>query len=319
MAKTLRWNDLKIGLLFAGAVVAAAGGVLIFGRVGSLRGKTLRIFVTTDAARGVIRGTEVWLDGQKVGLVRAISFQPPTVSVNDRVVIALDVLSAAETQLRRDSQVQIRPGATLIGDEVVYLSSGTSKAAPVADGDTIHSTQQVDYEAASDEATEAMKQLPPIIANVKLLGAQLKSVNGTLGALGVDQGMPEMRRVRARATLLLAKLSDSTGTIGLAMNGRDPLTARATHAMAEADSIRALMASNDHSLGRFRRDTTIKAEIARLQAELSEVERLAASPNGTIGRFRTDSAITRGIQRDRAALDSIMADMKKHPLRYNPF
>ena len=43
------------------------------------------------------------------------------------------------------------------------------------------------------------------------------------------------------------------------------------------------------------------------------------SPNGTIGRLRGDSALIQNIHRDYAALDSLIADMKKHPLRYSPF
>jgi hypothetical protein len=128
-----------------------------------------------------------------------------------------------------------------------------------------------------------------------------------------------MRRVRARASDLLGRLSTSEGTVGLALDKRDLLMARARRAMAQTDSIRALLASNDHTLGRYRRDTTSKAHIAALRAELSEVQRLASSPNGTIGRLRTDSAIVRALHRDLAALDSLLADMKKHPLRYNPF
>jgi hypothetical protein len=89
--------------------------------------------------------------------------------------------------------------------------------------------------------------------------------------------------------------------------------------MARADSIRTLFASDAHSLGRFRRDTTVVRDIKSIRAELAELQRMAADTNGTIGRFRSDSAVTRAIHLDMAALDSLMADIKKHPLRYSPF
>jgi hypothetical protein len=60
-------------------------------------------------------------------------------------------------------------------------------------------------------------------------------------------------------------------------------------------------------------------EIAQLREEVAEVQRLAADPSGTIGRVRSDSAITRSIHRDLVALDSLMADMRKHPFRYIVF
>ncbi len=320
MAQSLQWKDLKIGILATTTVVAAAVGVLTFGRVGMLHGKTFRVYVATDAARGVIRGTEVWLDGQKVGLVRDVKFRPATVTPKDRIVISLSILEKAQSHVRLDTRVQVRAGGTLIGDQVVYLSSGTAKMREVADGDTIHVTHgQTDYEEASSELAQASKEFPAIIENVKLLSAQLKSVNGTLGALGADNGTAEMKRVRARASRLLARMSEGDGTVSLALTNRELLMARAQRAMSQTDSIRALLSSDRNSFGRFRRDSTLKGTVERLRAELKELQQRAADPNGTLGRLRSDSAIVQNIHRDFAALDSLLADMKKHPLRYNPF
>jgi ABC-type transporter Mla subunit MlaD len=321
MARTLRWQDLKIGLLSTAGVIAAALGVLNFGRVGTLHGKTFQIYVTTKAARGVIRGTEVWLDGQKVGLVRDVAFQPPTVEPSNRIVMKLRILKSAEQHVRLDTRVQVRSGSSVIGDQVVFMSSGTARMRQVADGDTIHSSDaQVDYESLSGDAAEATKDFPAIIENVKLLSAQLRSVNGTLGALGVEGTGGAMQRVRARASRVLDRLSSSsTGTVGLALTNRELMLARARRALSQTDSIRALLGSNEHSLGRFRRDSTLLGHVTSVRAALDSLQRLAASPNGTIGRFRADSAIILNIQRDRAALDSLITDMKKHPLRYTPF
>jgi len=318
MAKPLRWNDLKIGILSAAGIIAAALGVLIFGRVGTLHGKTFELHVTTDAARGVIRGTEVWLDGQKVGLVRGIDFRPPSVVVKDRLVLTLRVLESARPHIRMDTRVQIRSGATVIGDQVVYMTSGTAKMREVAAGDTIRSSSQVDYEGVSADAADATKQIPLIMANVKVLSAQLKSVEGTLGAVGVE-GSAEFKQVRAKANRLLTRFDESHGSARLFLDNSDLLMARAHRAMAQVDSIRTLLASNQHSLGRFRRDTTIVRAITNLRAEITDLQRRAASPDGSIGRFRSDSAITRNLHHGVAALDSLLADMKKHPLRYNPF
>ena len=319
MSKPLRWKDLRVGLLSSAAIVVTGVGVLTFGRVGTLHGSTFRLYVATDAARGVIRGTDVWLDGQKVGLVRDVKFRPITVPQHDRVLIVLNVLESAQPHLRKDTKVQIRAGTSVIGDQVVYLSSGTARMARVADGDTIHSTDQIDFESTSADAAQATKEFPAIIENVKLLSAQIKTVDQTLDALGVDGTGSQIISMKARASRIFAKLSDTVGSVGLALSKRDLLMARANRAMAQTDSIRALLASNDHSLGRFRRDSSVVREITRLRAEMSNLQQLAQNPNGTIGRLRGDSAIVQNIHRDLAALDSLMADMKKHPLRYNPF
>src|SRR5580765_5672365 len=259
MAKPLQWSQLKTGILASAGVAVVAVGVLTFGRVGILHGKTFSLHVATGAARGVIRGTEVWLDGQKVGLVREIDFRAPSVPPRDRVVLSLKVLESARPHIRLDTRVQIRSGATVIGDQVVYMSSGTAKMREVANGDTIHSREQVDYEGLGSEAADATKALPAILENVKLLTAQLKTAQATLAALGVNG--PEMTRLKARSSRLLARLAESQGTLSQTFEHRDFFAERAGRAMAQADSIRALMGSDAHSLGRFRRDTTIKYEI----------------------------------------------------------
>jgi len=241
----------------------------------------------------VIRGTEVWLEGQKVGLVENVGFQPPTTAQSERLVLTLRVLDNARTHLRGNTRVQIRSGGSILGDQVVYLSGGTARARGIANGDTIHAGNQTDIEQLTSDAALASRELPAIISNVKLLAAQLQTTEGTLGALGVDKGGPEMRSLRARTQRVLARLQSSDGSIGLALGNRDVLRARAANAMAQVDSVRALVTSDEHSLGRFRRDSTLKQQVVRIRSELAEVQRLAASPDGTIGRLRGDSAIVR--------------------------
>jgi ABC-type transporter Mla subunit MlaD len=318
MPHRARWTQLSIGLAGAGAVVVVAVLILVFARVGALHGKTFRLFVTTDAARGVIRGTEVWLDGQKVGLVRAVDFQPVSKAPSERLVLALDVVDEVRQDIRADSRVTIRSGATLIGDQVVYMSSGTATARGLADGDTIRA-EQSDVESVTSDAALAAREFPAIIANVKLLGAQIRSAEGTIGAFLGERGGADMRGVQDQTERLMTRLQTSDGTFGLALRDRATLQQRAEHAMAEVDSIRKLLSSNQHSLGRFRRDSTLTREMTRTRRELLEVRRLASSPTGTIGRLRADSAIAMAVRHDLALVDSLMADIKKHPLRYIAF
>ena len=319
MAHRLRWRQLSIGIIALAAIVGAAVSIMIFGRVGTLRGKKFRLYVATDAARGVIRGSEVWLDGQKVGLVKSVAFRSATAPPKERLILALDVLERDQPRVRLNTRVQVRAGTNILGERVVYLWDGTVNARPVVDGDTLRAFEQNDTEELSSEASLAMREFPGIIENVKLMAIQLKGAEGTLGAFGLDGGSSDIQRIHARTTQLFSRLSDSTGSLGLARGAASDLVARARRAMAQVDSIRTLFASNQHSFGRFRRDSTVLFEITRARTELAEVRRLLANPNGSVGRARSDSAIVRAIRRDLVAIDSLKADMKRHPLRYIAF
>jgi ABC-type transporter Mla subunit MlaD len=319
MARHSRWKDLGIGIVAACGIIAGGLVILIYGRVGVLHGRKFALHVTTDAARGVIRGTDVWLDGQKVGVVTGVAFRPPSVPLSERLVISLSVLERERSRIRSDSRIQVRSGGNLIGDRVVSVGSGSATAPAVVDGDTIRARQQADVEGVTSDAALASREIPGILENVKVLVAQLRTAEGTLGALGLEGGGTELSRIRAKSERLIDQLSDSLGSIRLALRGQTELKARAAQSMARVDSIRRLLSSDAHSFGRFRRDSTLVGEIGRARDELATVQQLAASPNGTIGRARNDSIIMRNVRRDLAAVDSLFADIKKHPLRYIVF
>jgi hypothetical protein len=137
MARNLEWRDLKIGVIAFTAIVGLALSILFFARVGALHGDTTDIYVVTDDAPGVLAGTEVWLSGQKVGLVKDIHFRPPSTDTLERLAIHLQILSQHIHFIRRDAWADIRPGGNLIGSPVVWISSGTSNARAVNPGDTL--------------------------------------------------------------------------------------------------------------------------------------------------------------------------------------
>jgi len=312
-------TDLSVGVIAALAVLGGAAAILVFGRVGTIHGKKLTIYALAGEARGVIRGTEVWLEGQRVGTVNAISFRPVSTGQDERLVLALGISERVHEQIRLDSHAQIRAGGSLIGDQVVYLSIGSAQQRRVVDGDTLRAAEQPDMEETSSQVAIASREFPGIIENLKLITAQIQTTENALGAFAIERGGPEFRALELHGTRVMSHLSSSNGTIGLSLRGSGALQAQAALAMSRVDSIRALLSSNEHSLGRFRRDSTLRREVTAIRDDIANLERLAADPSGSVGRFRSDSAITRGIRRDRAALDSLLTDMKKHPFRYVAF
>ena len=93
MSRNLAWRDLKTGTIAFVAIVGLAMSILLFARVGALHGDTTNLYVVTDDAPGVLSGTEVWLSGTKVGLVRDIHFRPVTTDTSQRLAIHLEVLT----------------------------------------------------------------------------------------------------------------------------------------------------------------------------------------------------------------------------------
>ena len=94
---------------------------------------------------------------------------------------------------------------------------------------------------------------------------------------------------------------------------------RASHAMAAADSLRALMSSNKGSIGRFSRDTTLVTNANHILAEVDTLRALLSNPIGAIAAAHSDSALTRQLDRTHVLLASLIKDVKSNPTRYIRF
>jgi len=147
----------------------------------------------------------------------------------------------------------------------------------------------------------------------------LHSVKGTIGAFSIEGGGGAMTRTEHQASHVLDKLSKSEGTIGLALSPESELSSRAQHTMARADSVRALLASDKTSFGRFRRDSTLLHQVADIRSELDLLGARMASTSGTLGRARADSALFQALAASQREMTLIMADMKRRPFRYVHF
>ncbi|HMA20789.1 MAG TPA: hypothetical protein VKO87_08290, partial [Gemmatimonadaceae bacterium] len=72
------------------------------------------------------------------------------------------------------------------------------------------------------------------------------------------------------------------------------------------------------NIGRFRRDSTLPREVARVRAGIDSLRGLTGSA-GPLTRLGSDTALKSEIARARLELDSLMKEIKKHPLKYISF
>ena len=314
MSPRLTWSQLIPGLIAITALAAVIAGVVMFAGVGKVRGETVRVHILTDQARAVMQGTEVWLDGQKVGAVDHVGFRAPSADTLYRVVIAVDIRADAARRLRRDSRIGVRAGGSVIGPVVVYIESGTPNSLAVQPGDTLRAMAQTDVEVVMERVGAATTELPELIADANTVMQHTRNPDGTIGAV-LTRGMPaEFARLKQNVSALRRRGRREP-------SGPDPagLRAQATSVMARVDSIRALLASPNTSFGRFRRDSTLPGAIAALRADLDSLERRASESSGTFSRLKTDSALTWAVADARREMTLLFADMKRRPLRYINF
>ncbi len=313
MVPRLAWRNLIPGIIAIVVLVGATVVVLVNGGIGRVPGDKISLHVVTTSARGVMKGTPVWVSGQQVGTVDEISFRP-AITDSSRVVLSLRVQEKATAQIRRDSDIRVQSGANIIGPMVVHITAGTPGAATVRDGDTLRANTQSDLAASAAQLGEAAKQVDPIMADVRVILAQARDPRGTLGAVrtqGAPRGMAELR---AEVSALRAQLVPEGGS-----PSRAALMRSVRRTMAEVDSIRALLASENASLGRFRRDSTLGRTVASVRDRLDTLRSRLDSAGGSLGRFQRDSSVTWALADARREMALLFEDIRKRPLRYIAF
>jgi hypothetical protein len=316
MPRPRRWIDLLPGVLGLAFLMAGAGAVLLFARVGPIHGKKFRLYATVQEARGLSAGSEVWVAGRRVGIVDAIDYLPPSTDTTQRLLLTLEILEATRPVIRRGADIGVHPGGNLIGAPVVTIALGAPEQPPVFSEDTLRAPPETDMDRVKGDFQAATGEAPLILANVRLLAAQLRATKSTLSAFGID-GKASVSRAGRAASGLMTTVRSPRGSVGRLLGAGDA-TRYAKEALARADSVRQLITAPPtvQSLGRFRRDSTLLAEIAIVRADLDTVAAALAVPAGTAGRLQHDEALTQQVTRIRSELAALVADIKRHPLRY---
>ncbi len=289
---------------------------LAFARVGGLHGATIRLYVATDGAAGVIKGTEVWSAGQVIGQVNGTMLRPVTVDTSARVLVSADILRHYAHRVRRDTRVQIGPGSSLVGAPVVFLSGGTAGAPAINDGDTLVSQPQRAFDETRSAYTSLGQQVPALYGDVRALLTQLSSPKGAIGAARTQEGPATTAVIRSLAGRLTKRALRRSPAVG-AMS--DTLEARARRLLATADTLRRVLAAKEGTLDRFDRDSAIVQSIRDTRAQIDTTRRLLTTPAGTLGRLHTDDALRRRLADADSSLSVLMHDAMSQPVRYLPF
>lgn len=307
------WSELRIGIISGAAIAALAIGILLFARVGALHGDRSRIVILTNKASGVLPGTEVWVAGEKVGLVEQITLRPVSNDTSKRVGIRAEILDKFMPQIRKNAHADIRPGGNLIGSPVVYISSESVASPAIRNGDTITTRSVGVIKDVGENVSQLVDRLTVLADSGSKTIALLSSEAGAVGAFG-RHGLPKLASVGGTLTGLMRQASTGDGSAGLISRG--DLGVKFRSIMASKDSITQMMTTGNGNLGRFHRDSTLGPTIARLKSQVDSLNAMMNNQTGGIGKLKSDSTMAREMAKVRLQLDSLMKDIKKHPRKY---
>jgi acetolactate synthase small subunit len=316
----VKWIGLIPGLMIAAISCTAAYLILTRVGVGRLPGEKFTLYALADQARGVVRGTDVWLAGKRVGGITGLEFLPPVPGSTERVLLQLEVLVEHRDLLRRDTRAQAGPGSKLIGNPVIHLTLGSLNQIPLADGDTIAMLPQFDADIALIRAEQAMSVYPSILEDVRAIMSSAEAVDTvirTILAGGPPQaGGSQIGELLASVQLLRERFA--TGSAGgLISDSLLPL--RLQDAEATVDGLLRHYDIPNTPGGRMLLSGELFTLLQEVAVEYAAVTALleARIADVTTGAYRTE--MTAELGRLSAALAAMRADIRRNPFRYIVF
>jgi phospholipid/cholesterol/gamma-HCH transport system substrate-binding protein len=307
------WHKLIGGLIAIALIIIGAISIIAFARVGSLRGKTYVAYILASDASGIFKGTDVWLQGQKVGVVKQVTFRSLPTDTLVQTVLEMEIMSPFQPFIRRDSRVEFKPGGTYIGAQVVALSSGSPDAPELLQGDTLTRVSIIDPDLRSNELEAAGRDLPQIVGSLRAIGSDLSRTSTRFTRMG-ERASGLQLLARRMATI---EQRQRTGTLARLL-GQHALLDSAQEVLVTADSLLDFL-NGTGTLHRMRTDTTLRASRARTRAALDSLRLRISREDGTAGRLRNDDALLRDLEELRRQVARTARDVGKNPERYSPF
>jgi phospholipid/cholesterol/gamma-HCH transport system substrate-binding protein len=326
-------------MMVAGLVVAAALGVFAIVAMRTFLRHEFTLTVLVDDSAGVAASSPVLLNGIPIGHVLQVSLSGSK-DPNRTVRIDMQFSRRYLADIPEDSTAGIA-ASNLLGDKYVGISRGTH-ARHIEPGAELRATETVDINTVLNRATGPLNRANEIFARIDRILKYVGQNQGTVGRLvnghtflghidgitaaveGIESDLKtsgaalhlgaiesDARKPMGRFSDIVADLDHGRGTAGrLLHDPYDPtLTAEANATIDEAKGL----------LDEFQRDRRPSEAMARLQTTGDKMAALLQridSGQGTAGQFLVNPQLRDSLKRAETELDSLIAGISKHPLRY---
>jgi phospholipid/cholesterol/gamma-HCH transport system substrate-binding protein len=174
-----------IGIFVSGTLLILAGGVFLIGRREFLFSSTYRLKAEFSNVAGLVRGAEVRVGGIRQGTVGDIVLPKRP---GDKVVVSVDLMSATQNIVKKDSTAAINSEG-LLGSKYVEVSFGSNDAEKLKDGDTIATEITLDISDLIKTSSEVLGAAKNAMQNVESITAKMDHGKGTIGSLINDTRM----------------------------------------------------------------------------------------------------------------------------------
>lgn len=334
--RSLKWSELKIGIMAVVAIFIAASLILTLGGQGGFFWQRYKLKARFPNAGGVKSGSPVRVAGVDVGSVTGIHFAASEVEM--------------DLQLRKDVRDKVRSASRATIGSVSLLGEGAVDISATTTGDPIPEYGYVPAGPAAAQMSEVTTKASEGITSLTGLIDDMRAGRGTVGKLITDDDLyQDLQRFTAAARDVTQNLQRGKGTLGQLLNnpesGRqleaslrnltaitdkinkgqgslgqlmnDPAFAKSlTSATSNFESLSAKLNKGEGSAGKLMNDAAL---YNRLNAVTGQLEQLTTKLNqgeGTMGQLMQDRQLYDNMNKTVTELHALVADIRKDPKKF---
>lgn len=334
--RSLKWSELKIGIMAVAALLIAAALIVALGGEGGFFWERYNLKVKFPNAGGVQRGSPVRVSGVTVGSVTEIAF------IGSEVEMQLELRDDMQERVRTTSRATIG-SVSLLGEGAVDINATTT-------GQPIPEWGYVPTGAPTAQMADVTAQASKGINELTALITDIRGGKGTVGKLMTDEQLyADLQQFTSAARQVTDGLASGKGTLGQLLN--NPESARQLeNSLKNLTAITEKINAGQGSIGQLMNDPTLAKNLAavtsnfetlsgrinkgegtmgqlmnndslykRLDGVTTNLEQLTSKLNqgqGTAGKLMTDTQLHDNINRTLTEMQQLLADIRKDPKKF---
>jgi phospholipid/cholesterol/gamma-HCH transport system substrate-binding protein len=295
--RSLKWSELKIGIMAVAALLIAATLIVALGGEGGFFWQRYNLRVKFPNAGGVQQGSPVRVSGVTVGSVTDIEF------IGSEVHMELELRDTMQERVRTTSRATIG-SVSLLGEGAVDINATTT-------GQPIPKWGYVPTGEPTAQMADVTAQASKGITELTALIQDVRSGKGTVGKLMTDEQLyADLQQFTSAARQVTDGLSRGKGTLGQLLN--NPESARQLeNSLKNLTAITEKINSGQGSLGQLMNDPALAKNLNEVTANFSSLSASLNKGEGTMGQLMKNDALYKRLDAVTGSLETLIASLNQ--------
>lgn len=242
--------------------------------------KSLTVKSFFENVNGLQKGNNVWFSGVKVGTIKKVA-----ITGKNQVEVDINIEQHSQQFIRKDAKAKLSTDG-LIGNKIIEIYGGSSKAGEIESGDIISADKLLSTDAMMNTLSQNNDNLLQITTDFKLITRRIAEGKGSIGKLLTDE-------------TLVSQINAITLTLQRTANNIQRLSSNVSDYAAKLNNKGTL--AND-----LVSDTVI---FARLRSTVTQLQQVANTSQAAIANFETaGNTLNNGLNNKNSPVGMLLND-----------